>query len=187
MTPANNILNVSLPSLAAIHHRRRELLSYQATQRPAQADAPLEEPLAVEDSYLEEDDRLAQDTDAPDAYDELEEDPEQPYPAGDPAPPSTAAAPPTLAESAFYGLAGLAVRTLAPHTEADPAAILLQFLAAFGNLVGPAPHCTVGSTRHSLNLFVVLVGESSKARKGTSWRQIAGLFHEADRVGSRAA
>ena len=180
MTPANNLLNASLPSLAAIHHRRRELLACQATQRPAQAAAPPEEPLAVEDSYLEKEDRLAQDTDAPEAYDELEEDPEQPYPAEDLALPSTAAAPPTLAESAFYGLAGLAVRSLAPHTEADPAAILLQFLAAFGNLVGPAPHCTVGSTRHSLNLFVVLVGESSKARKGTSWRQIAGLFHEAD-------
>ena len=177
MTPANNFLGTSLPSLAAIHHRRRELLSYQATQRPAQAAAPVEEPLPVEDSYLEEEDRLAQDTDAPEAYDELAK---EPYPAEAPAPPSTAPAPPTLAESAFYGLAGLAVRSLAPHTEADPAAILLQFLAAFGNLVGPAPHCTVGSTRHGLNLFVVLVGESSKARKGTSWRQIASLFHEAD-------
>ena len=69
---------------------------------------------------------------------------------------------------------------LQPHTEADPAAILLQFLAAFGNLIGPAPHCLVGSTRHGLNLFVVLVGESSKARKGTSWRQISSLFAEAD-------
>ena len=75
-----------------------------------------------------------------------------------------ATGPPTLADTALYGVAGLVVRSLAPHTEADPAAILLQFLAAFGNLVGPAPHCLVGSTRHGLNLFVVLVGESSKAR-----------------------
>jgi hypothetical protein len=72
------------------------------------------------------------------------------------------------------------VRTITPHTEADPAAILLQFLAAFGNLVGAAPHCMVESTRHGLNLFVVLVGESSKARKGTSWRQICSLFSEVD-------
>ena len=69
---------------------------------------------------------------------------------------------------ALYGLAGEAVRTLAPHTEAQPEALLLQLLAAFGNLIGPAPHCMVGSTRHALNLFVVLVGESSKARKGTT-------------------
>jgi hypothetical protein len=38
----------------------------------------------------------------------------------------------------------------------------------------------VDATRHGLNLFVVLVGESSKARKGTSWSQIARLFSEVD-------
>jgi hypothetical protein len=73
-----------------------------------------------------------------------------------------------------------AIRTIAPHTEADPAAILLQFLAAFGNMVGPGPHCVVESTRHNLNLFVILVGDSSKARKGTSWRHICRLFSEVD-------
>ena len=38
----------------------------------------------------------------------------------------------------------------------------------------------VDAARHGLNLFVVLVGESSKARKGTSWSQIARLFSEVD-------
>src|SRR6201994_838336 len=75
-------------------------------------------------------------------------------------------------EYALYGLAGEAVRTLAPHSEAQPEALLLELLAAFGNVIGPGPHCMVGPTRHALNLFVVLVGESSKARKGTSWNQI---------------
>ena len=70
---------------------------------------------------------------------------------------------------------------MAPHTEAHTAAILLQLLAVFGNVVGPGPHCMVGATRHGLNLFVVLVGESSKGRKGTSWNQIARLFSEVDR------
>jgi hypothetical protein len=88
---------------------------------------------------------------------------------------------PTLSEAALHGLAGSAVRTMAPHIEAHTAAILLQLLAAFGNVVGPGPHCMVGPTRHGLNLFVVLVGESSKARKGTSWNQIARLFSEIDR------
>jgi len=87
---------------------------------------------------------------------------------------------PILSKAALYGVAGLAVRALAPHTEAHPAAILLQLLAAFGNAVGPAPHCMVDATRHGLNLFVVLVGESSKARKGTSWNQIRRLFAEVD-------
>jgi hypothetical protein len=39
----------------------------------------------------------------------------------------------------------------------------------------------VDATRHGLNLFVVLVGDSSKARKGTSWSQVARLFAEVDR------
>jgi hypothetical protein len=169
MTPATNTIasSLSLPTLAAIQRRRRELLAYQAGQRTAPAIAPPDDPLAEEEPCLEEDSCLAQ-------------EPEEPDYAEDPEPPPAPAGPPTLAAPALYGLAGLAVRTLAPHTEADPAAILLQFLAAFGNLVGPAPHCIVGSTRHGLNLFVVLVGESSKARKGTSWRQLSSLFTEVD-------
>jgi hypothetical protein len=105
---------------------------------------------------------------------------EQPHPPSPTPPPLTDSVWPSLAPAALHGIAGAVVHTIAPHTEADPAAILLQFLAAFGNLVGPAPHCMVESTRHGLNLFVVLVGESSKARKGTSWRQICRLFSEVD-------
>ncbi len=87
-------------------------------------------------------------------------------------PPPSASSNPILGDAALNGVAGLAVCGLAPHSQAHPAAILLQLLAAFGNAVGPAPHCMVDATRHGLNLFVVLVGESSKARKGTSWNQI---------------
>jgi hypothetical protein len=110
-----------------------------------------------------------------------------PTPEPLPAPSQQAPAPQHTRQSVFdqyalYGLAGEAVRTLAPHTEAQPEAILLQLLAAFGNILGPGPHCMVGATRHTLNLFVVLVGESSKARKGTSWNQISQLFAEVDRT-----
>src|ERR1700744_755696 len=114
---------------------------------------------------------------------ELLENPPQPQPEPPPRRVQPLYQPPAkfqLREQALYGLAGQVVRTLAPHTEADPAAILLQFLAAFGNAAGPGPHCLVGPTRHRLNLFVVLVGESSKARKGTSWAHIERLFAEVD-------
>ena len=87
---------------------------------------------------------------------------------------------PQLGQAAYHGLAGRILRTIAPHTEAHPAAVLLQLLAAFGNMVGPGPHCMVDATRHGLNLFLVLVGDSSKARKGTSWSLIARLFAEVD-------
>src|SRR5271168_2684483 len=114
-----------------------------------------------------------------------EDDPPEPTPEPQPPLRRQALAPeyslhPVFDQYALYGLAGQAVRTLAPHTEAQPEAILLQLLAAFGNILGPGPHCMVGATRHTLNLFLVLVGESSKARKGTSWNQIARLFAEVD-------
>lgn len=84
--------------------------------------------------------------------------------------------PAPLGPAAYHGLTGDIVRTLAPHTEADPAALLFQFLTAFGNAVGPAPHFTVEATRHGANLFCVLVGASGKARKGTSWQHIQRLL-----------
>ena len=104
--------------------------------------------------------------------------PEQPEPprAASPQPPTHQ----ELEEAALHGHAGRIVNTFAPHTEAHPAALLLQCLAAFGNLIGPGPHCMVESTRHALNLFVILVGDSSKARKGTSWNLIANIFAELD-------
>src|SRR5262245_49789867 len=42
---------------------------------------------------------------------------------------------PKLAEDALHGLAGEVVVVLEPHTEADRAALLLQFLTGFGNAV----------------------------------------------------
>jgi hypothetical protein len=47
-------------------------------------------------------------------------------------------------------------------------------------MIGPGPHCVVESTRHALNLYAVLVGESSKARKGTSWGHIERLCSRVD-------
>lgn len=85
---------------------------------------------------------------------------------------------PTLAEEALHGLAGEFVRLVEPHTESDPAALLFQFLAASGNAMGPAPHYLVEQTPHRVNLYVAVVGESAKARKGTSLRWVEKLVRE---------
>ncbi|HKF94723.1 MAG TPA: DUF3987 domain-containing protein [Gammaproteobacteria bacterium] len=84
--------------------------------------------------------------------------------------------PDPLSNDAYYGLAGEIVRTIEPHTESDPAAILVQLLIAFGNCVGVRPHYRVEGSRHTANLFTTLVGNTSKARKGTSWGRITQLF-----------
>lgn len=79
---------------------------------------------------------------------------------------------PVMAPQAFYGLVGEFVEMVDPHTESDPAALLLQFLAAYGNLIGRGAYAKVEADLHYCNLFAVAVGETSKARKGTSWGQV---------------
>jgi hypothetical protein len=88
--------------------------------------------------------------------------------------------PQPLAKPAFHGLAGDIVRMIEPHTEADPAALLFQLLAGFGSLIGRTAYMIADGARHHLNIFGVLVGESSKGRKGTSWRQIENLLKQVD-------
>ena len=48
---------------------------------------------------------------------------------------------PIMPADAYIGLSGEVVRTIEPHTEADPAALLLQFLTFFGNAAGHGPAC----------------------------------------------
>jgi hypothetical protein len=94
-----------------------------------------------------------------------------PPPAGWPAPPDPVA---------YHGLPGAIVQKIAPHTEADPAAILTQLLVCCGALIGRAAHFQVEATRHHPNEFVVLVGDSAKARKGSSFDHVARLLAQAD-------
>jgi hypothetical protein len=88
--------------------------------------------------------------------------------------------PSPLAEEAYYGLAGEIVRTIEPASEADPAALLIQMLVGFGNMLGRTAHCRVEADKHFGNEFAVLVGKTSKARKGTSWGQSNRFLSAAD-------
>jgi len=76
---------------------------------------------------------------------------------------------PILAEEAFHGVAGEIVRTIAPHTEADPVALLIQLLTYFGTVIGRSAYHMVGETRHHTNLSVCLVGATSRGRKGSAF------------------
>ncbi|HZP33626.1 MAG TPA: DUF3987 domain-containing protein [Candidatus Acidoferrales bacterium] len=88
--------------------------------------------------------------------------------------------PQSLAREAFHGLAGKIVRAIEPHSESDPAGVLLQFLTVFGNVIGGNSHFRVEADRHRGNLFVVLVGVSAVARKGTSLGHIKRIYQSAD-------
>ena len=92
-----------------------------------------------------------------------------PAPVGWPEPP---------APDAYYGLAGDIVGAIAPHTEADPVAVLVQLLLAYGALIGGGAWFMVERTRHYPNEFAVLVGDSAVARKGTALGQVRELLGE---------
>jgi hypothetical protein len=88
--------------------------------------------------------------------------------------------PDQLEEAAFHGLTGEIVHQIEPHSESDPAAVLSQFLISFGNLIGRRAHFIAESDRHFLNLFGVVVGQTSKARKGSSFGHLRHLFQATD-------
>jgi len=88
--------------------------------------------------------------------------------------------PEPLAPEAFQGLAGEIVEAISEVTEADPAATLGHLLAAFGSAVGAGPHLPIMHDRHPPRLFVVLVGDSAKGRKGSSWSEPRTLFELAE-------
>jgi hypothetical protein len=114
-------------------------------------------------------------------YEEIKDDPPPKGPrSGNGHDPGMADPWPLLAPVAFHGLAGEVVARLSPHTESDPVALLVQYLTSFGNAVGRVPYYQVESDRHFGNLFVVMVGETSKSRKGTSAGRIRALFDIAD-------
>jgi len=77
-----------------------------------------------------------------------------------------------LDEAAFYGVAGEFVRIIEPHTEADPAALLVQFLSAPGVWIGRTGYYLAEADRHNSNLYVAIVGRTAKGRKGTSWGHV---------------
>ena len=94
---------------------------------------------------------------------------------------------PVLGAAAYHGLAGEVVNTIAPQTEADPVALLLQYLVYCGNAVGRGPYFQVeqGSALHQP--VRLLVGDTAKARKGLSAGHIRDFYMSADPDGPGTA
>jgi hypothetical protein len=89
---------------------------------------------------------------------------------------------PVLDQMALQGVAGECVRSIGPHTEADPVAVLSNMIVGFGNIIHQGAYVLMGPKPQYLKEYVVLVGRSSKARKGTSMEYPEALFREVDEV-----
>jgi hypothetical protein len=85
--------------------------------------------------------------------------------------------PKPLEKDAYHGVAGTLVHAIAPSTESDDVAILLQFLAAFGNLCGRNAYYAVEGDKHPAMIWPIIVGPTAKARKGTSWSRVRELMN----------
>jgi hypothetical protein len=90
------------------------------------------------------------------------------YADGDAEPISFTPWPDPPGPEAYYGLLGQTVNAIAPHTEADPLAILANLVVFFGSAVGRTAYVQVEATRHYMNEFAVTVGKSALSRKGTA-------------------
>ena len=87
---------------------------------------------------------------------------------------------PVLDDDAYQGIAGQIVRMIAPETEADPIAILVQLLVGVGNMFGRGSYFVIEGTRHHSNLFAVLVGATARGRKGTSEGRVRQILRSVD-------
>lgn len=87
---------------------------------------------------------------------------------------------PRIDPAAFYGLAGEVVMKADPHTEASPAAVLVQFLAAFGCMIDRSAYFQVGATRHYLKINAAITGPTGVGRKGAGWDVVEWLLGQVD-------
>lgn len=79
------------------------------------------------------------------------------------------------------GLIGEVITQIHPLVESNRESLLIQLLACFGNCVGRGPHFLAAADKHFCNLFVLLVGKSSRGRKGQSLNMIKSLFECIDK------
>ncbi|MGO9059029.1 MAG: hypothetical protein ACLQU2_16805 [Candidatus Binataceae bacterium] len=70
---------------------------------------------------------------------------------------------------AFHGPAAEYAMSVAPQTEGDPVGILVEVLVLFGNMIGRTVRYVVGATEHYTNLYVLIIGTTSRGRKGTAF------------------
>lgn len=99
-----------------------------------------------------------------------------PQPAPGPARGEPAGWPAPLADEAYHGLAGALVRAIERYSEADPAAILAHVLVGLGTWLGAGVHAVAGDALHPARLNAVIVGATSKGRKGSAWRPLERLL-----------
>ena len=77
------------------------------------------------------------------------------------------------------GEVGVILNALHPIVESNKEALLVQLITLFGNCIGRTAYFTAAADKHYTNLFTIIVGQSSRGRKGQSLNMVKSLFVDA--------
>lgn len=90
--------------------------------------------------------------------------------------------PPKLLPVATYGILGEIIEEACKNTEAVPSTVAINILARFAASIGRTAHIQIGNQVRYLNFNALIVGPTSKGRKGTSAEVPAQLFRLAEQL-----
>ncbi|MFI3157514.1 MAG: DUF3987 domain-containing protein [Methylococcaceae bacterium] len=94
---------------------------------------------------------------------------------------------PTFDPVGFYGIAGEAAHLASEKSEADPIAVYFSFLVAMAAMLGRHKFIRVGDSKHYARLFAALVGASSRARKGTSFKPVERIIRKIEEIFNKSS
>jgi hypothetical protein len=89
---------------------------------------------------------------------------------------------PIMESKATYGLVGKIAHLATAKSEADPVAVIATTLAYAAAEFGRAQYIRIGDDLHHSRHFDAIVGQSSRARKGTSYGPVRRIFEMAETI-----
>src|SRR5262245_42191688 len=89
---------------------------------------------------------------------------------------------PIMASKATHGIVGKIARLATANSEADPVAVIATALAYAGAEFSRSQFIRIGDSTHHSCHFEAIVGQSSRARKGTSFDPVKRIFKRADAI-----
>lgn len=92
----------------------------------------------------------------------------------------TGRAGPTPDPAVYQGWLGETALALTQTSEADPVAVLVTLMTAFGVMAGPGPYSQISDDRHPALLWPLILGHTGIGRKGTSLGVVRRLIKAAD-------
>lgn len=87
---------------------------------------------------------------------------------------------PAIDPAVFDCYLGTLATEIDPYTEADRVGVMASLLAAAGVHVGPDAELPLGTERHPLVVWPLLIGQTGAGKKGTAWGAAKALLLAAD-------